>query len=182
MKSIVVAMAAWVTISVAAAPAAGEAFYLEGEIRSAFDWNRVLLNTEGGPLTYRGVFTYDLASSRAAFEISVLGGWPSTDLLSSKLFDGTVENYPAQLVVDLDSLPAPLAWNTSFELVVEKATGQGEWFWSESPQQACTPTVCAPSLPPSTAVGTITAFRAVPEPGSFAMMIAVGIWSWRRRR
>lgn len=160
-----------------AARANGEALYLEGEIHAAFDWNRLFLTTDGGPLVYRGVFAYEANIGRATFEVVIGNGvqkWPSTDLLSGQLYDGIVTADTAGWEVGLTSQPVSEQWKTSFALMLDATNGEGQWYWSEGPADYCTPMGCAPSLPPSTVSATITAFRVVPEP-SLTLLMALAL-------
>jgi hypothetical protein len=190
MQRLIVFLAVWQLVVASAAGVAGQVIHLEGQIvggQGGFLLHPLPYMPFGGlPVPYRGVFTYEPGGSRATFELTVgtgLESWPSADLFATNIFDGVVQNDATTLFVDLTSPPA--SWITSFELMLDKTTGQGQWYWREFQPLACTPTVCAPggeAVPGgSNAWGTITAFREVPEPGTIAMAVVLLVWVQLRR-
>jgi hypothetical protein len=157
----------------------GQVFYLEGQIlagqRGVELRPRPFFPYEHSPAAYSGTFTYEAGSSQATFELTfdtALGSGQTTDLFASTSFNGVVQNDLTTLAVDLTSPPEP--WIISFALSLDKLTGQGQWNWSETQPQVCTPFSCAPGVPGSNALATITAFREVPEPGCWLLMGIAG--------
>jgi hypothetical protein len=184
MKRVIVCLAAWQVVGALAAGAAGQAFYLEGQIvggERGFEVHPLqFIPFDSLPVFYSGTFTFEPGSTGATFELKVgtgLGNWPSSDLFATNnSLSGVVQNDAAGLFVALSSLPEP--WITTFELTLDKTTGQGQWRWSEAQQLVCTPTVCAPGVPGSDARATITAFREVPE--AEGQIRRQGEWETRR--
>jgi hypothetical protein len=148
--------------------ASAQIFHIEGEIT---DGAFFVPDPGGGPdivfhdfpAAYTGIFNYQPASSLATFEFTPdTGGPTATQTIPENLFAGVLQNDAAALVVDY--LTSPLqAFMTSFDLTLDKATGQGQWEWRD----LCL--VCDRSVDPF-AQATITSYRIIPEPSALALL------------
>jgi hypothetical protein len=196
----------WVAVG---GQARGEVLRVEGEILGVefflFDEVEgplVAYPIGRGPMPYVGTLTYEPESALAKFEVSidscpvgagcmyqidletgVVQAVPTTFRLARNLFAGVVRNDAAALVIDYTSPRMPPEWETSFDLSLDKLTGQGEWRWSEAPPVLCDEHSCAPSVPGASASGTITSVRVVPEPrGVMMVALAACICLTKRKR
>jgi hypothetical protein len=139
-----------------------DVFLLEGQITDASLYVRSDTNphesypfyiTPGFPVSYTAVFSYDAIGEVATFNFTPLvDDIEGTQLIDENLFPGVLRNDDAALVVDFE--PPIQSLMNFFELTLDKATGAGEWRWSE------TCPVCDRILDP-TARATITSFREV---------------------
>jgi len=161
-------------------PASAQIFHLEGEITNG----AFFVPDPGGgpdivfrnfPVAYAGIFNNQPASSLATFEfIPDTGGPTATQTIRENLFPGVLRNDAATLVVDYLTSP-PQAFMTSFDLTLDKTTGQGSWEWHD----LCL--VCDRSVDPF-AQATITSFRIIPEPSTLVFAIATFSLLAARRR
>lgn len=117
------------------------------------------------PIPYDALLTYDPLAAEAKFQFTAdVNGVPidhTVGRVVGETFTGNfysgIDQFDETTVV-VDFLSSPAAFMTTFELNVDRATGQGSWQW----QEACP--VCFAALPSATA--TITSFRLIPEPTS----------------
>ncbi len=175
-------------LAFALSPAAwgwSQSIHLEGEIVDGIfleqDSNGMALSPatlfDDFPAPYTAIFHYEPASALAGFEFTAsFGGPPMGHEVRGNIFPGVHRNDAAALVIDFDEVDGPFV--TSFELMLDKTTGQGAWDWSED----CL--VCDFIFGPPSASATITGFRVVPEPASLAMALLGGMMSMvvQRRR
>jgi hypothetical protein len=179
----------------------GETLRVEGVLGGSFPWSSIFfdesdpafefLPSQFGGVPYRGLLTIDTENAFASFEVDAytcaigssycvksadmctgtVAEVPSTYRLDRNLFDGIVQNDADGLVIEYTSPRQPGEWVTSFALTLDKTTREGEWRWSHGPANVCVGDVCAPSVPPNEAGGTISGFRGVPEPESLVLAL-----------
>jgi len=157
MKRIILLAAAWLTCSGAAAQ---ELLLLEGQITSG-----QLVHPRGSgpyslieefPVPYTAVFNYQPSIQLATFEFRpIVDGQANPQFVEDNLFPGVVRNDPLALVVDYTTQPISIFIET-FDLSLDKTTGQGAWEWRED----CL--ICDQAFTPS-ATATITGFKPLDE-------------------
>lgn len=154
-----------------ACSAAAQVFELSGEITDGqflgpfpVDFNEPF-QPAPFPYPYTGLLTYDPVNSSARFQFTAnVGGVPVEHFVGSvvdeidhsNIYPGIQQFNATAILIDFQS---PIsAFITSFDMSVDRATGQGMWQWQED----CP--VCLAVLPAASA--TITSFRLVPEPST----------------
>jgi hypothetical protein len=112
------------------------------------------------PIPYSGVFDYQPLLSLASFEFTPSFP-PLTYTVDENLFSAVVQEDAAALVVNFSK---PDAFFKTFQLSLDKSTGQGFWQF----HQGCL--VCDFVTPLPNADATITSYSVIPEPGALALL------------
>ena len=126
------------------------------------------------PIPYTALLTYEPENGAARFQFSHdFAGVPLEHFVggvvegsfAGNLFGG-IQQFDTTAVL-IDFLSSPGTFMTSFDLALNRTTGQGSWNWFEF----CP--VCFGFFPAAEA--TITSYRLVPEPGTALLILSLAV-------